>query len=558
MIRTLLLSGMLAGASLLHAQLPSLAWANSINGLNTDWCREICVDNAGNVYATGLFEGATADLDPDPVDSLILNSVNGTQDMFLCKYDPNGALLWAYQFGGSNHDQGYALATDQSGNVYMAGHFQGSVDFDPTANVTLFNASGATDIAIVKLNANGGFVWAQRIGGSDYDIVESIAIDVNNSLLVTGSFRQTVDFDPGPGTQNLTANGTFNDDIFILKMTSGGSFVWVKQFGAMGLDHPYDLTTDASGNIYAGGYFEQTVDFDPGSGVANLAATLGSDAFILKLDGNGDYTWAKAYGGNMADEIYGITTDANGNVFAIGDFWSASVTFGSTTLTSAGQSEAVLCKHDASGNLLWAAAISGSDVQTGRVIRTDTAGYIYVCGYFNGPTDFDPGAGTASQSGAENAYLAKLDANANLVWYTSIGAAGTDDAMTMQLDDSANIYIGGYFENTVDFDFNSGTFNLAASGYDMYVLKLNGNQSMGIPANLENGVKVYPNPAHDQLTIETETPEGIAELIDLSGRVVKTTAINTNVTRIDVNDLAEGMYVCRVNGTATAKVEVIR
>ncbi len=118
-------------------------------------------------------------------------------------------------------------------------------------------------------SSNDGAVAA--FGGSNFDRVYGLAVDSSGNVYTTGSFRDdTVDFDPGAGTANLTSN---NDDIYVSKLDSSGNYVWAKSFGSTnnsGNYSGYSVAVDSSGNVYTTGYFRGTVDFDPGAGTTNL------------------------------------------------------------------------------------------------------------------------------------------------------------------------------------------------------------------------------------------------------------------------------------------------
>ena len=113
---------------------------------------------------------------------------------------------------------------------------------------------------ITKSDASGNLIWAKNLGGSNAST--SIAVDVLRNVYITGSFRGTADFDPGPGTYNLTSAG--DEDIFVTKLDASGNFVWAKKMGGASDDDGNSIAVDASGNVYTTGYFQGTADFDPG------------------------------------------------------------------------------------------------------------------------------------------------------------------------------------------------------------------------------------------------------------------------------------------------------
>ena len=124
------------------------------------------------------------------------------------------------------------------------------------------------------------FEWAKQMGSSFNENGRSIKVDASGNVYTTGRFYGTVDFDPGPGTNNLTAQG--GADVFVQKLDPSGNFLWAKSFGGTSNDQGYSITVDASGNVYTTGQFEGTVDFDPGAGTNNLSSQGGEDAFIQK------------------------------------------------------------------------------------------------------------------------------------------------------------------------------------------------------------------------------------------------------------------------------------
>jgi len=182
------------------------------------------------------------------------------------------------------------------------------------------------------------WLWAKGIGGAgNYDYGPSVAIDpANGNVYTTGFFDGTVDFDPGAGTFNLTSAGGW--DIFISKLDNSGNFVWAKAMGGTSSDWGNSIAIDpaGSGDVYTTGLFGGTADFDPGAGVFNLTPAGGAeDIFISKLDGSGNFVWAKAMGGTGWDQGSSIVIGASGNVLMTGYFYSPSISFGTITLTNA-------------------------------------------------------------------------------------------------------------------------------------------------------------------------------------------------------------------------------
>jgi hypothetical protein len=320
------------------------------------------------------------------------------------------------------------------------------------------------------------FLWAGAVGGSSYDAGTDIATDANGNVYTIGYFQgPAVDFDPGPAGNFLVGNGGY--DIFILKVNANGYFQWVKAIGAAQNDVPLSLALDQNGNILVTGHFFGPTDFDPGAGVATLTSNGVRDIFVLKLDPNGNYLWAKSMGGTGDDFGNAIATDANGNVYTTGEF-NGTADFdpgtGTSNLTSNGNVDMFIQKLDANGNFQWATNAGGANPDRGFGITTDATGNVYTTGLFVGTVDFDPGAGALDLTSTQlDAFIQKLDANGNLVWAKSMGGSSWDVGQSICIDADGNVLTTGYFSTTADFDPGTGVANITSSGgRDIFIQKL--------------------------------------------------------------------------------------
>ncbi|HAD97589.1 MAG TPA: hypothetical protein DCG19_09290, partial [Cryomorphaceae bacterium] len=347
-----------------------------------------------------------------------------------------------------------------------------------TARLFLTSAALAALTSLVStFNANAQtFEWVKQWGGTGGDVGYSTTIDSSQNFYITGSFYEEVDFDPGTATFNLTSTGF--SDVFISKLDPAGNFIWAKKLGGTGYDGSRSITTDAFGNVYTTGFFQGTVDFDPGTATFNLTSAGFSDAFISKLDTAGNFVWAKKWGGVENDQAFSITTDASGNVYTTGyfqgtvDFDPATATF---NLTSAGKSDVFISKLDTAGNFVWAKKWGGVEDDQTFSITTDASGNVYTTGYFQGTVDFDPATATfnLTSAGFSDAFISKLDTAGNFMWAKRLGGAEGVQAWSITTDASGNVYTTGFFRGTCDFDPGTGTFNLISAGVmDVFISKL--------------------------------------------------------------------------------------
>ena len=378
-------------------------------------------------------------------------------------------------FGGTSTDYATAVAVDASGNVYTAGFFNGTVDFDSGVSTSNLTSAGGSDVFISKLDSSGNFVWAKSFGTNINDDVTAVAVDASGNVYTAGFFNGTADFDPGVGTSNLTSAGT---DVFISKLDSLGNFVWAKKLGGISTDNADAVALDASGNVYTTGYFTGTADFDPGVGTSNLTSAGIEDVFISKLDSLGNFVWARGLGGTATDRAYAVAVDASGNVHTTGEF-QGTADFdpgdGISNLTSVANADVFISKLDSLGNFVWAKRLGFTGTDIAYAIALDASGNVYTTGYFLGTVDFNPGVGISNLTsvGSFDVFILKLDSLGNFVWARGLGGTAVDRADAAAVDASGNVYTAGYFNGTVDFDPSVGISNLTSAGSaDGFVLKL--------------------------------------------------------------------------------------
>jgi len=461
-------------ASTANAQSPNFLWARHFGGLSAEIAHDMVIDASGNVYTLGEFN-SVADFNPsdDPNTGTFDMVSEGFQDIFISKLDGSGNFLWAKQFGGNFTDRGYAIALDANSNIYITGNFSGTADFDPGPGVYNLAGAGNEDIFVAKLDPSGNLIWARRIGGTGTDIAYSIAVNSIGNVTTTGRFRNTVDFDPGPGIYNLAAGYI---DVFVSTLDANGNFLWAKRMGG-GFNGNgntgsigYAVALDAFGNVYTTGYFSSTGDFDPGPETYNLATLNNTtDIFVSKLDPSGNFVWAKQMGGALSsfEEGKAILIDAYGDIYMTGSFNGTTdfnpSPFGTYTLTGR-QGDVFISKLDANGDFLWAKQMGGVFPDEGNALAFDANDNVYISGSFWGTADFDPGAEVfnLSSAGEEDIFVARLDASGNFAWAVRMGGQIEDVSTCIAIDMDGSINTAGYFFSPdADFDPGNGTYYLS-------------------------------------------------------------------------------------------------
>lgn len=393
-------------------------------------------------------------------------------------------LDWVSKIGSTGTETGKSIVTDNSGNVYTVGHFESDVDADPGAANYPLTSNGMADILITKSDSDGNLLWASSIGGVANDAAYGIAINSSNEIYITGYYQGTVDFNPSSSVTNYMYSSNGSIDIFLLKLDSNGNYLWANSIGGWGTDIGYAVDTDASGNALIAGSFSSTnVDFNPSASVTNyLNAVGGTDGFYAYYSSNGDYTYAKGFGGASDD----VVTALDYNVFNFSGYvnltgyFSGTADFdptGTLNRTSNGGADIFVSSFLIDGTFLTAQSVGGQFDDKAYGITTDSQGNIIYTGFFQSTVDFDPSVSSTSFNtyGLADVFVSKLDVDLNFVWVKRIGNSGNDKAYAIDIDAQDNIYITGNYTGMLDSDPEAGTayFTTVSGAYDIFILKLN-------------------------------------------------------------------------------------
>jgi hypothetical protein len=423
----------------------------------------VTTDGQGNFYLTGYFHG-TVDFDPSSNVQALTSA--GNYDGYVAKYSPTGGLIWVRQLvsSGSDSCDGYGVAVDGSGNVYVSGDFSGTATLGGT---TLTNPTGYAGFA-AKLDPAGTVLWARALAlGNDGGDAYRLAPDGAGNVYAIGDFQGTVSF----GGTTLTSAGGY--DVYVAKLTSAGTVAWAKRLGGGGQDYVYGLALDRSGNVYVAGDFQGTAIF----GTFSLTTTGSYGAFVARLDGSGTVKWARGLTGSGEVDGYGLALDGSGNVYVAGPF-TGTAQFGASTLTSAGSYDVFVAKLSSAGAVQWGRRFGGSgwDV-AGNALAVDGSGNVYVGGTFQGTSTF--GTTTFTARGLYDGFLMELDGAGTVSWAKQL-AGGDVGVWGLAVDGAGTLDAVAYFQGTADLDPGPGVFNVASSNpptatytaYDSFVLQL--------------------------------------------------------------------------------------
>lgn len=350
---------------------------------------------------------------------------------------------WARTLATANREYGTAVAVDAEGASYVTGFFLGELPGDdgqaPPAS------AGDSDVLLVKLAPAGEIAWARRIGGAGADEGRGVAVGPEGDIYLTGFFSETVDFDPGPGTSELTSAGSA--DVFVARFDSRGGLVWAKRAGGRFGDVGNDLAVGAGGRVYVTGYFQGEVDLGPGEAERKLRSAGGLDAFWLSLDANGGYLSAGRFGGKQADEGRAIAAGDEGATVC-GLFRATAGWPGGPPWHSRGGSDAFVLRIDSAGAASGLLQLGGPLTDACAGLASSSGGGVLATGNFAGEVELGEGAAahTLVSEGPSDAFVVSLDAGGELRWARRLGEAGSDFGFAVAAQDDGSAWAAGFHQ----------------------------------------------------------------------------------------------------------------
>ncbi len=361
-------------------------WSKRFGDEEQQSVQSIAVDPSGNAIITGNFKGSIN------FGGTILTSSSVYEDVFVAKFGPGGAEIWAKRFGDPNPQEGTAVAADAWGNIVVTGIFQGSIYFGGDS----FVSNGGWDVFVARFKPNGAHIWSKSYGNPYEQYSNDVAVDASGNVFVVGPFLGALDF--GCGVL-ATTGGT---DLFIAKLDSAGVCRWSDSFGS-GPEDQYvaEIAVDASGNAIITGFFEGTVDFGGGT----LTSAGDRDIYVAKFGSGGNHLWSRRFGDAATQSGYAIAADASGNAIITGSL-AGSTDFGGGTLTETGYGDVFIAKFGSGGNHLWSKRFGDAQYQAAFALGADASGNVFAAGAFEGTIAF--GGDTLTSAGGNDIFVVKL------------------------------------------------------------------------------------------------------------------------------------------------------
>jgi hypothetical protein len=456
----------------------------------------------------------------------------GFTDVYLIRITANGDTLWTKTYGGSGNDEGISVQQTSDGGYIIAGY-------------TDSFGVGNYDVYLIRTNPGGDTLWTKTYGGINWDMGRNVKQTFDGGYIICG---------------HSDSFGAGFSDIYLIRTDSIGNALWTKTYGGTSVDlgSAVQQTTD-SGFIIAG----YTFSFGAGD----------QYVYLIRTDANGTDLWSKTYGGTSNNSGSSVQQTSDGGYIIAGG-----------TSFGAGNADVYLIKTDTVGDTLWTKTFGGTNFDEGYAVQqTIDSGYII--------------AGVTESFGVGNydIYLIKTDINGDSLWTKTFGGSGNDDCGTVQQTSDGGYIIAGYSES-----FGVGV-------QDVYVIKTDSNGNSGCnqgntatlvgtpatqvlsPATIdsatativntpisivgsggtvtsicitvgineissENSLNIFPNPATNNITIETPQKANIM-IINLQGQIINTLQTKEDKTTVDVSALPGGVYIIKLN---TADGSVVR
>lgn len=342
---------------------------------------------------------------------------NTVSDDASCRFKCDSTHVWdgseclvsieSRQWGTGGGDAGYAVATDASGNVFVAGYTLGDLDGN--------TGYGNADLFVTKWDTDLAKVWTRQLGSSGLDTGKGVAVDGDGNVFAAGGAGDA--FDGG------TALG--GGDAILVKWNTDGDKAWSKEWGTIGYDIAQGVTTDGDGNIYVVGYTENTF--------ADNTSAGGYDAFVTKWNANGTLAWTRQWGTAADDFGKALAIDADGDIFVTGYTGGAF-----EDCTNAGGNDIFLTKWGSDGTIAWTVQWGTAAGDIGNAVALDGDGNIAVAGWTGGALDDN------TSVGGEDIFVTKWEAAGTKAWTRQIGRTDDDRGEAVFTDGDGNIYVSGF------------------------------------------------------------------------------------------------------------------
>jgi len=464
---------------------PTLTWGTYFGGgggTNQSW--SIATDSSGNVYISGSTASATG-----IATSGAFQSTYGTgTDAFLAQFNSAGTIQWSTYYGLKGSETAHSVATDHSGNVFIAGATTSLASIATSGAYLTKNTS--KEAFLVQFNSSGARNWGTYFGGGAESSAD-VATDTAGNVYLLGETTSKTGIASTGAFQTSIGGGS---DIFLAKFANNGTFQWSTYFGGAGTEVPGYLVTDISGNIFINANSTSTTGLaTSGAYQTSMAGgIIDGDAVLAKFDATGSLVWCTYFGGANDDQGMGITIDKQSNLYITGKTSSSSgiATGGAANTAFAGVTDAFLAKFNENGSLIWSTYFGGSGQDEGTWLASDINNNIYLAGGTQSTTGIaTSGSYQTSLLNGSALFLSRYNSSGNLEWATYYGSSDITTQSTVATSGENDVYVG--CNTTINKGIaTSGAYQTSLAGTeDAYLLKFNMNY------NNDAGITSITNPS---------------------------------------------------------------
>jgi hypothetical protein len=329
---------------------------------------------------------------------------------------------------------------DLQGNIIVLGQFDDIITF----NDIIYSTKGGRDYFIAKYDENLDPLWFQTIGGvgNEY-VLGGLCTCTENNIFIAGGFRNTIKF---TDNDSITSIGGF--DTFVASFSNNGDFLWARNVASGNFNQrPNSILFDNDQNILISGFFNNEVNFDGASYTSNGS----NDAFLLKLDRNGNYISSSEINSlNSNSRVFDIVAGENEYYFT--GTYEDSVIFDIDTLISFnGTQDVYVYKTDLSLNGLWIRKFTGPGLEYCYSVDTDNNANVYIGGYSNSINiDIDSSSFvlTKELNGGYDGFAAAYDVDGELKWFQNIGGISDDQIFDLDFYQD-QLFLTGFYSSKI-------------------------------------------------------------------------------------------------------------
>ena len=449
-------------------------WAKRIGGTYSDYIDSVAETTDGGYILRGYFHSSSIDLGNGV--SLTNKGSISYPDGMVIKYSSTGEVEWAQGIGGTDSDYINSVSESRDGGYIVGGYFDSdSIDLGNGVSLTNKGSTGYPDGMVIKYSSTGEVEWAQGIGGTSRDYIESVSETTDGGYIVGGHFKSKSIY-LGNGVILTNKGSTSYPDGMVIKYSSTGEVEWAQGIGGTDNDYINSVSETTDGGYIIGGYFcSSSIDLGNGVSLTNKGSTSYSDGMVIKLEKtelpNPTVIKAQEIGGTNEDEINSVAECSDGGYIAGGYFKSSSIDLGNEiNLTNKGSNNGMLIKYSAKGEVEWAKGIGGTKADViNSVTECNDGGYIVGGSFSSSSIDLENGMSLASK-GPTDGMLIKYSSEGEVEWAKVIGGTQDDCINSVAENRDGGYIVGGYFKSS-SIDLGNGISLTNKGNFDGMLIK---------------------------------------------------------------------------------------